>query len=65
MLRGSMESDQVSRLIRMGYQLIADQYVLAQLPATPEAAKDFFKMLVHVKAEGLVIAEGGEEPSKY
>lgn len=38
-----------------------NQYILAQAPRDANAAKDFFQMLQHVKAEGLIIAEASEE----
>lgn len=40
-----------------------NQYILAQAPRTASAAKDFFKMLEHVKADGMIIAEGSDEVS--
>lgn len=40
-----------------------NQYILAQAPKDADAAKDFFKMLAHVKAEGLIIAESADEVS--
>lgn len=38
-----------------------NQYILAQAPRDASAAKDFFKMLAHVKADGLIIAEAADE----
>ncbi|CAD56588.1 Tyrosine-protein phosphatase domain-containing protein [Caenorhabditis elegans] len=38
-----------------------NQYILAQAPRDASAAKDFFKLLEHVKAEGLIVAEGADE----
>lgn len=43
----------------------SDQYILAQAPRDASAAKDFFKLLEHVKAEGLIVAEGADEFSRY
>lgn len=40
-----------------------NQYILAQAPRDAPAAKDFFKILAHVKAEGLIIAEASDEYS--
>ncbi|EGT39260.1 hypothetical protein CAEBREN_29865 [Caenorhabditis brenneri] len=40
-----------------------NQYVLAQAPRDASAAKDFFKLLAHVKAEGMIIAEASDEYS--
>uniref|UniRef100_A0A1I7U8B2 Tyrosine-protein phosphatase domain-containing protein n=1 Tax=Caenorhabditis tropicalis TaxID=1561998 RepID=A0A1I7U8B2_9PELO len=42
-----------------------NQYVLAQAPRTAAAAKDFFKLLDHVKAEGLMIVEATDEFSTH
>ncbi|UMM36576.1 hypothetical protein L5515_008676 [Caenorhabditis briggsae] len=42
-----------------------NQYILAQAPKDADAAKDFFKILHHVKAEGLIIAETAEEFSTH
>lgn len=39
------------------------QYILAQAPRDAPAVKDFFKILQHVKAEGLIIAEASDEYS--
>ncbi|CAL2028869.1 unnamed protein product [Caenorhabditis brenneri] len=41
------------------------QYILAQAPRDAPSAKDFFKMLEFVKADGLIIAEGSEEFSNH
>lgn len=42
-----------------------NQYILAQAPRDAAAAKDFFKMLEHVKAEGLIIVESSDEYSTH
>ncbi|EGT52590.1 hypothetical protein CAEBREN_14023 [Caenorhabditis brenneri] len=42
-----------------------NQYILAQAPRDAPSAKDFFKMLEFVKADGLIIAEGSEEFSNH
>ncbi|KAF1750862.1 hypothetical protein GCK72_017413 [Caenorhabditis remanei] len=38
-----------------------NQYILAQAPRDAAAAKDFFKMVDHVKAEAIIIAESSDE----
>lgn len=42
-----------------------NQYILAQAPRDANAAKDFFKLLAHVKADGLIIVEAADEYSTH
>ncbi|CAI2296553.1 unnamed protein product [Caenorhabditis sp. 36 PRJEB53466] len=41
------------------------QYILAQAPTNAASQKDFFKMLAHTKAEGLLVAESNDEYTAF
>uniref|UniRef100_A0A8R1DH76 Tyrosine-protein phosphatase domain-containing protein n=1 Tax=Caenorhabditis japonica TaxID=281687 RepID=A0A8R1DH76_CAEJA len=40
-------------------------YILAQAPLSVAAQKNFFKLLAHVKADGLIVADGSEEVAGF